>query len=83
MDKETINMVMGIFFICMGLLAAIFHRFMATKAIQSQRPLRSLLPGRKEAGPTEIRVTNVAFLIVGLLFVLIGVLTLFMVISFK
>ena len=83
MDKETMDTGIAVIFICLGLLFAIFHRFMATKAIYYQRPFRSLLPGKKEADPTEIKVTTFVFLIAGLLFVLFGVLTLFKVIRFK
>jgi len=82
-DKETWDVVAGIVSICMGLLFAIFHRFMAMKAIYYQRPFRSLLPGKKEAGPTEIKITIFTFLIAGLLFALFGVLTLFKVIRFR
>ena len=83
MDEETMDMVMGIVFICMGLLVAVFHRFVAMKAIYYRRQLRSLLPGKKEAGPTEVKVTTFMFLIAGLLFALFGALTLLKVIKFK
>ncbi len=68
MDKETMDTGMAVIFIYLGLLFAIFHRFMAMKAIYYRRPFRSLLPGKKEAGPTEIKVTTFMFLIGGLLF---------------
>jgi uncharacterized membrane protein len=83
MDKETMDMVMGIVFICVGLLVAMFHRFVAMKAIYYQGELRSLSLGKKEADPTEIKVTTFAFLIAGLLFASVGALTLFKVIRFK
>lgn len=83
MDRETIDSGFAIISICLGLLVAIFHRFVAMKAIYYRRALRTLLLGEKKVGPTEIKVTTFVFLITSLLFFLLGVLTLFKVIRFK
>jgi hypothetical protein len=83
MSGSIINTLGGIFFTVLGLGFAIFYKFVGSKAAYSQQKFWSLFHFRIEFTETDIKRFQIGFLIIGLAFIVFGLLTIFQAIRFR
>ena len=78
-----INAIGGVIFILMGLWFAIYHKSLGTKTAYYQQRFWELFHFRTSFSEGTINVIQIMFLIIGVAFLIFGLLSLFHIIRFK
>jgi len=75
MDKQTINTILGLFFVCIGAWFSIFSKSLSYKTVNIYSKILHIRFNEK--------IYRVAFLFIGIGFIIFGVLATLRIISFK
>jgi len=83
MDKNVMDILGGIISVIMGLGLIIYHKSLGTKTAYYQQRFWDLFHFRTSFSEGTINAIQIMFLIIGISFIIFGLLTVFQVIRFK